>query len=342
MYDINTKVIKKGYKLFGIFLAAGILFFGIFIFIIISNKNKKNNMDASVMSYDMMVLESYSDEGNILYSPVYYYKVDGREFSCPSNSSSSIKPSGNKLVYYDTKNPSNCISEYSMGTNKILIFFMIVPILFIVIAILQMRKINKRVKLVNDLNEKGKLVKGLPYSLEDTGTVVNGNRVQRLVVNYTLSSGVTVTLKGDPRYDYKTADADGLVDIIIDENNPDNYFIDFEINRLTGNTPSDFYQNPNVAFAQPQAQNNAMYQTVQPQVQNNAMYQTPQPQVVTPQVVNTEVPTYQNINQTPTIEQNQMVNQVPGPVVGVDNTNVINNQVTPNNIQSNNINNNGF
>ena len=42
--------------------------------------------------------------------------------------------------------------------------------------------------------------------------------------------------------DRKVADADGMVDLIIDENDPNNYFIDFEINRLTGNLPTDYYK----------------------------------------------------------------------------------------------------
>lgn len=47
---------------------------------------------------------------------------------------------------------------------------------------------------------------------------------------------------GDARYDRKTFDSDGRVDLLIDENNPENYFIDFEINRINGNLPQDYYQ----------------------------------------------------------------------------------------------------
>ena len=47
---------------------------------------------------------------------------------------------------------------------------------------------------------------------------------------------------GDARYDRKTFDSDGMVDLLIDENNPENYFIDFEINRINGNLPQDYYQ----------------------------------------------------------------------------------------------------
>ena len=33
-----------------------------------------------------------------------------------------------------------------------------------------------------------------------------------------------------------------MVDLLIDESNTDNYYIDFEINRLSGNLPQDYYQ----------------------------------------------------------------------------------------------------
>ena len=100
-------------------------------------------------------------------------------------------------------------------------------------------------KLIKELNKKGKLVKNLQYHLEDTGMSVNHVQIQRPVVEYTLPSGSVVTLYGDPRHDGKLYDADGMVDLVIDENNPNNYFIDFEINRLTGNLPTDYYNPDN-------------------------------------------------------------------------------------------------
>ena len=242
MYDINVKVIKKGKKFYLIFLLAGLFFFAIIGGIIFVNANKKAKMDATTMSKSVDVL-SHNDDGTTMYSPVYYYEVNGVEYSCSSNSSSNIHPgNGNKKVYYNSKNPSECVTEYSSNTNKVLFFVLILPIAFIAIAIINMMKINKRVKKVEELNQKGKLVKNLPYHMEPTGMSVNNVPVMRPVVDYTLPSGSTIALRGDPRHDNKSFDADGMVDLVIDENNPDNYFIDFEINRLTGNVSSDFFQ----------------------------------------------------------------------------------------------------
>ena len=121
---------------------------------------------------------------------------------------------------------------------------MLLPLAFVIIAIVNMHKISKRIKLINELNQKGKLIKNLPYHLEGTGMSVNNIQIQRPVIDYTLPSGSVIKLYGDPRHDRKYADADGMVDLVIDENNPDNYFIDFEINRLSGNLPNDYYNNP--------------------------------------------------------------------------------------------------
>lgn len=242
MFDISTKNMKKGKKIFYIFLAAGLLFLfiigGIFIFSII----KLNSLDSTVLSNSVEVKSYVDDEGNTMYSPVYYYEVNGESYICDSNGSSSHNPgTKNKTVYYDSKNPSNCMTEYSKSGNYILLAFMIIPIIFIIVAVINIMKVNKRVKEILELNKHGKLIKNLPYRLENTGTVVNGVRIQRPVIDYTLSSGSQITLYGDARNDGKKYDEDGMVDLLIDENNPDNYFIDFEINRLSGNLPQDYY-----------------------------------------------------------------------------------------------------
>lgn len=182
-----------------------------------------------------------------MYSPVYYYSINGERYTCGSNGSSSHNPgTQNKTVYYDSKNPSKCMTEYSKSSNFILLAFMIIPIIFILVAVINIRKVNKRIKTILELNNKGKLIKNLPYRLENTGTVINGVPIQKPVVDYTLSTGTQITLYGDPRNDKKQYDADGMVDLLIDESNPDNYYIDFEINRLSGNLPQDYYQQASI------------------------------------------------------------------------------------------------
>lgn len=266
MFDINTKNVKKGRRFFYIFLAAGILFLFIFGGMFVSNTIKSNSLNSTVLSTRVEIKSYVNDEGTTMYSPVYYYEVNGQNYSCDSNSSSSINPgTQNKNVYYDSKNPSNCMTEYSKTGNYITLLFLLLPIIFILVAVINIRKVNKRVKAILELNRKGKLIKNLPYRLENTGMVVNNVPIQRPVIDYTLPTGTTITLYGDARHDKKHFDADHMVDLLIDESNPDNYYIDFEINRLSGNLPQDYYQQPmmnqnNLYNQQPQNLNQSQTQ----------------------------------------------------------------------------------
>lgn len=245
MFDINIKNVKKGRRFFYLFLVIGILILFIIVLVFVSSTIKLNRLDSTVLSTSVEVKSYVNDEGNTMYSPVYHYEVNGQKYSCGSNSSSSLNPgTQNKNVYYDSNNPSDCMTQYSKSGNYIMLLFLFLPIIFILIAVINIRKVNKRVKLILELNQKGKLIKNLPYRLENTGMIVNNVPIQRPVVDYMLSSGATITLYGDARHDKKHFDADGMVDLLIDENNMDNYYIDFEINRLSGNLPQDYYQQP--------------------------------------------------------------------------------------------------
>jgi len=279
MYDINTKNVRKGKNIWFLFFGLGILFFVVILFGFISSMNKLNSLDSTVMSSNVEIKSHINDEGNVMYSAVYYYIVDGKQYICGSNVSSSMMPSTeNKTVYYDSNNPASCMSESSKTGNYIFLAFLIIPIIFIIISIFCFINIKKKIKIIEELNQKGKLVKSLPYRLEDTGRVVNGVRIKRPVVDYVLPTGNVITLYGDPRNDRKTMDADGLVDLLIDESNPKNYYIDFEINRLTGNLPEDYNQNNYPQYQQTNYSNqsfmNQYTQFVQPQ--NQSINQTDQ------------------------------------------------------------------
>lgn len=245
MYDINTKNVKKGKSFYFLFFIVGIFFLVIFLSIIISGVIKKNSLDSKTVSTKIEVRTHEDSEGDIMYSPIYYYRVNGKDYRCESNISSSNYPNtSNGTVYYDSSEPSRCMTDYVKSNNNLILIFIFIPILSIGVALVNFIKINKRLKIINNLNKNGKLIKNLPYHLENTGMVVNGIPIQRPVVDYTLPSGLTITLYGDPRHDEKLGDADGLVDLVIDENNPENYYIDFEINRITGNLPQDYNNNP--------------------------------------------------------------------------------------------------
>lgn len=247
MYDIDTNNVKKGIKFFLMFLFAGVFLLGILLAILIMNIINYKSLDSEIVPNHIEINTYKDSDGDTMYSPIYYYNIRGKEYKCSSQGGSSIMPSTkNRKVYFDSKNPTRCMTDYSRGNNKWILLFLLLPIVFIGTAVYNIIKVNKRIKLINELNTTGKLVKNLPYRLENTGMSINGVQIQRPVVDYTLPSGTTITLQGDPRHDKKVADKDGMVDLIIDEANPNNYFIDFEINRLSGNLPTDYYTNDQI------------------------------------------------------------------------------------------------
>ena len=99
---------------------------------------------------------------------------------------------------------------------------------------------TKKYLRAKKLNETGKLIKNVPYKLASSDTIKNGHMVMYPVVEYKTSNGEVLTLIGEPRYDLKDRDADGYIDIVIDEKDPKKCFMDFEINRLSGNLDSDY------------------------------------------------------------------------------------------------------
>lgn len=133
--------------------------------------------------------------------------------------------------------------EYDKPQNYFCLVFFVMPIIAVLVGIVGLVKVNIKIKMIKKLNKVGKLVKGLPYTMEPSGLSVNNSPILRPVVEYHLDGGDIVKLYGDARFDRLWKDRDGLVDLVIDENNPDNYFIDFEINRLGGNLPTDYSDN---------------------------------------------------------------------------------------------------
>lgn len=110
-------------------------------------------------------------------------------------------------------------------------------------------RIVKRINQVKKLNKTGKLVKNVPYKFEETNKFIGGNAVLTPVVEWTLPNGNVIKLKGDDRFDQKHRDYDGYIDLIMDENDPTNCFMDYDINRKYGNLDSDYFNG--VKFPEP-------------------------------------------------------------------------------------------
>lgn len=243
MYDISNRNIKKGNGIYFIMLLIGIVLLVGAFFVFNSVNNKKKALTETITSTRMEIDTEYNSDGNLMETNVYYYTVNGVEYSCRSNvsrtSTSGVKIGTDKTIYYDPANPANC-SVGSPSSNYmgviIMVFF---GLIILILAIINISKSGRKRKDIDILNKRGKLVKNLPYRLEESKIEINGRPIQRIVVDYTLPTGSVVTLYSEPLYD-NSFSRSGYADIVIDESNPSVYFVDFEINRLNGNLPGDY------------------------------------------------------------------------------------------------------
>ena len=91
---------------------------------------------------------------------------------------------------------------------------------------------EKRVKKLKHLSQYGTLYKNLPYQIVGSNVSVNGRQLPRIEVKFQLPTGEERIYKGSPRMDFKMQDEDGYVDLLLDMENPDNYYIDFNIEQI--------------------------------------------------------------------------------------------------------------
>lgn len=130
------------------------------------------------------------------------------------------------------------------GSVEFLLAIM-VPIIFLGLSIPNIIKMNKKIEMVKQLNNTGVLFKNVPYTLVRSNIKVNRVRLRKPVLNFYLPGGIPIKLEGDPRHDTAFIEPTGVIDVIIDPNDTTKYYIDFNINRIEGNRPSDYYTQPN-------------------------------------------------------------------------------------------------
>ena len=141
MYDINYTNLKKSKKFYRVFLYAGLIIFLILFGIVFGSRIKLKTLDSYRVTRHIEVLEHEDDDGDTMYTPVYYYSVNGKEYTCKSGFSSNHRPNTSSgKVYYDSKNPERCMTDYSLKGNKTIIIFSILPIIFIIIGSISISK----------------------------------------------------------------------------------------------------------------------------------------------------------------------------------------------------------
>lgn len=124
-------------------------------------------------------------------------------------------------------------SCFKIGSEPIIPVFLLYVIIVtnIVLGSYRVIKVFKKIRKMKYLEVNGSLVKNLPYTMVFTNFKFNNKDIMAIAVDYILPTGEVLHLVGDPRYDRKYSDLDGSVDLLIDLNDIDNYYIDFNIRK---------------------------------------------------------------------------------------------------------------
>ena len=200
-----------------------------------------NNLltDSYIVSSKVEIIKKDSGQ-DITYLPIYHYFVDGVEHICSSDPSSYIQPSDkNVKIYYNSKNPNICFSEYETDIDYIgtLIFVIILTALTTLGLFLIINTFLKNAK-IKQLTKTGKLIKDIPCKIFPKGIRTRGYPLI-FEADYTWRWGYGTQgyiieveydgLKLKSEIKYQIDIRRNTADLLIDPINPKNYFIDFDI-----------------------------------------------------------------------------------------------------------------
>lgn len=225
MYSIDNilKTNKLMYKIIFIFSLAFILFFSIIglkdIINVSSTYNRKVKSNIS----------EYIPTDNNMYKKVYYFDVDNRQFSCLdsvviNNKNNQIDK---KTIYYNFEDPNVCTTNIIKKTNLIVYIFIISLCIPLLIGLIGMIKINKKLNKIKMLSKCGKLVKNLQYEVVEMKKK-NGNILYKAKTKYKVKNQVLI-LYSESIYDKKLFKEYPTIDLLINANDVNDYYLDFNI-----------------------------------------------------------------------------------------------------------------
>lgn len=225
MYSIDNilKTNKLMYKIIFIFSLAFILFFSIIglkdIINVSSIYNRKVKSNIS----------EYIPTDNNMYKKVYYFDADNRQFSCLD--SVVINNKNNKIdkktIYYNFEDPNVCTTNIIKKTNLIVYIFIISLCIPLLIGLIGIIKINKKINKIKMLSKCGKLVKNLQYEVVEIKKK-NGNILYKAKTKYKVKNQVLI-LYSESIYDKKLFKEYPTIDLLINENDVNDYYLDFNI-----------------------------------------------------------------------------------------------------------------
>lgn len=225
MYSIDNilKTNKLMYKIIFIFNLVFILLFSIFALKDIINVSSIYNRKVKSN------ISEYIPTDNNMYKKVYYFDADNRQFSCLDSVVINSKNNqiDKKTIYYNFEDPNVCTTNIIKKTNLIVYMFIISLCIPLLIGLIGMIKINKKINKIKMLSKCGKLVKNLQYEVVETKKR-NGNILYKAKTKYKFKNQVLI-LYSESIYDKKLFKEYPTIDLLINENDVNDYYLDFNI-----------------------------------------------------------------------------------------------------------------
>lgn len=236
-YEMNNKIIT-------LFVALFVVIFMLFINCI-APVTDFINFNSTYNEKIESNISEYIPTSNGKYKKVYYFSVDGKQYSCTDNTylHNSNNGEDSMTLYYNRDYPDVCTTGVINKSNLNLLIsvpFFLVPIVILMIFFVRIRRKMKKIK---KLSKCGKLVKNLKYLTIDLN-VDKTELDSKAGVNYKIKSaknkGYIVVAKykinnqehtfySDKIYDEKLFKEYSTIDLLINENDINDYYLDFNI-----------------------------------------------------------------------------------------------------------------
>ena len=229
--QIHIKPSNFPYVFGGLFLIISTIFIIAAVSIGYSTAKTKLNADAYTMATRVEISTHWSSNSNgsrtLMYSPVFFYNVNNKEFSCSTGGSSSTKPSlENNKIFYNSQNPEYCISEYDYIQNNILVgIFLLVAIPEFIIGLFVLLKAVMQSNKYKRLKQYGQLIKDIPCKIIPSNVTVNDRQGYIVELEYEGSK-----LKSEIKFDIDVRR--NTADLLIDPLDAKSYFIGFDIEKV--------------------------------------------------------------------------------------------------------------
>ena len=230
MYKVNLKYLRKRRIYYITPVILGIALFLPFYMVFFRGVVKRMFLDSEIVATNING-NCTAVNDKIRCAPIYYFSINGDPYVCKTIFSTEMNLDVfDRTVYYNSKRPSQCVTAYDASPPGIAYLLLLAPFFCLLIGLFILVIQYKKVRIVKYLCRHGKLVKGLPYTIEKTGIKVGNKEKMIPVARYTDESGVTYRLEGESRLGNMRAKT---IDLLIDEENPrDYYYLEFNIREI--------------------------------------------------------------------------------------------------------------